>query len=432
MWWLYACTTPGPTAPVEQRAPQAPDPALLPPPGEVSGAALQDPTGFPRFHSRPAPPGPAPDEAGAWSAPRRLSLEEGGLRPQIAAGPDGTLHVVYYAQTAEGDLLRHRVAPGTCGSGGCAWADFSAPEPFGERSGRNWGPDLVVRADRSAVVSWDHSDPAVSFAGRVMLSTWRAGAWSAPEALTEAGQVEVGSAHVADATGDDLAVVWIQRALEPGQPFVAMGRWRVKGRWGAAAPLPSPGGAADAREAWHTNVERRPDGAVLAGWDLGPGGGQNQVLFSVGRDGSWEAPIDASAGQFWGERPHFAFLGETLFSAWFHRVDDQPLRVYERDPEGSVTNLSGGLGGFNFDPDIAVNAAGVRCAVWGWDGGGDADLVYSLNRGQGWSRPARVAHLADRKPGLPSLTVSPDGTFHVVWAHWIRGTSDIYYSNLKL
>ncbi len=443
MWWLYACTPAVPEVPeraetVERATPArgAPAPFEAPQPvGEVSGAALQDPTGFPRFHSRNAPPGPAPHEAGAWSAPVRLSVAEGGLRPQIASGPDGSLHVVYYAQTERGDLLRHRVASpvGACRAGAaCAWSDFSAPVEFGESSGRNWGPDLVVRADGSAVVSWDHSDPAVSFAGRVMLSTLERGVWSEPLALTEAGQVEVGSAHVADAGATDLAVVWIQRLLQPGAPFVAFSRWRVNGTWGMAAPLPSPDTASNApvREAWHTNVERRPDGGVVAGWDLGPGGGQNQVLFSAGRGGVWEAPTDASAGQFWGERPHFAFLGASVFSAWFHRVDDQPLRVYVRDPDGAVTTLSGGLGGFNFDPDIAVNADGVRVAVWGWDSGADADLVYSLNRGQGWSRAARVARLPDRKPGLPSLTVTPDGAFHVVWAHWVRGVSDVYYAHL--
>lgn len=433
MWWLYACTSPSQPAPPEQRAPLPPEPGPTPPPGEVSGAALQDPTGFPRFHSRPAPPGPGPDDAGAWSTPIRLSAEDGGLRPQIASGPDGALHVVYYSQTAGGDLLRHQLAPGSCGGEGCTWSGFGAAEPFGEASGRNWGPDLVVRPDGDAVVCWDHSEPTVSDAGRVMVSTWTRGAWSTPEAVSSEGRVEVGSAHLADTTGEDLAVVWIQRSLTPGQPFVAMGRWLLAGRWSEAAPLPSPAqGGAETREAWHTNVERRPDGSVLAGWDLGPGGGQNQVVQSVGRRGTWEAPEDVSAGQFWGERPHFAFLGASSFVAWFHRVDDQPLRIYAREADGTVQNLSGGLGGFNFDPDIAVNDDGVRLAVWGWDSGGDADLVYSLSRGQGWSRPARVAHLPGRKPGLPSVTVAPDGSFHVVWAWWVRGTSDIYYSNLKL
>lgn len=430
MWWLLACTPSPSPAP-----PQARQEAPPPPPGPViSGADLQDPTGFPRFHGQPSPQGPAPGAAGAWTDIQRLSADEGGLRPQIAAGPDGTLHVVYYAQTSAGDLLRHRVRPvrGACAaSSPCAWEGFEAPEPFGAPSGRNWGPDLVVRADGSAVVSWDHSEPGQQ-TGRVMLDTWRDGRWAEPEVVRDPAGAEVGSAHVADARGDDLALVWIERALDPSARFQAMGRWLLRGSWTEAAPLPVP--ATDAgREAWHTNVERRPDGSVLAGWDLGPGGGENQVLLSVGRDGAWEAPIDASEGQAWGERPHFAFAPDgAIHAIWFHRVMDHPLDIWLRQPDGALRDLSRGLGGFQFDPEIAIDPAGDLLAVWGWDAGEQADLVYSLKRPRDdWSRPARVCEMSGKKPGLPSLAVSPDGVFHVVWAWWVRGQSEVWYATLR-
>lgn len=429
MWWLLACASPDPPP-----ARGAPTPVEMVPQGELSGAALQDPTGFPRFHSHPAPPGPAPATDGAWTEPLRLSEAEGGLRPQIAAGPDGALHVVYYAQTGAGDLLRHNLRPvsAPCAAAApCAWRDFEPAVSFGRPSGRNWGPDLVARADGSAVVSWDHTEPSVSAAGAVLLSTWTRGAWSEPETVSAAAEVEVGSAHVADAGEDDLAVVWIERPLRPGAPFRALSRWRRAGRWEEAAPLLS---ADDGREAWHTNVERRPQGDVVAGWDLGPGGGENQVLLATGRDGRWEPPVDASASRAWGERPHFAFAGLTglIHAVWFHRIQDRPLHVWHRDPAGALTDLAAGLGGYHFDPDIAVNDDGVLVAVWGWDGGAEADLVYSTNHGQGWSRPARVSGLQGKKPGLPSLAVSPDGRFHVVWAWWVRGQSEVWYASLEV
>lgn len=428
MWWLLACSEPVLPPPPE------PAPALAPPPGPaLSGAALQDPTGFPRFHAAPAPAGPSPASSAAWTDLQRLSVEEGGLRPQIAAGPDGSLHVVYYAQTAAGDLLRHRLrAPSRrcAAEAPCAWGAFEGPTAFGSTSGRNWGPDLVVRADGSAVVCWDHTEPAVSDAGSVLLSTWRAGRWSEPELVRAGEEAEVGSAHVADASGEDLAVVWIERALRPEARFTAMSRWRRGGAWERAAPLPSPV-EGETREAWHTNVERRPDGSVLAGWDLGPGGGENQVLVSVGRDGRWEPALDLSAGRAWGERPHFAFEPEGgAHAIWFHRVLDRPLRVWWRDPRGALEALGEGLGGFQFDPEIAINARGDLLAVWGWDGGAEADLVYSLNRGQGWSAPARVSGMHGRKPGLPSVAVAPDGSFHAVWAWWVRGQSEVWYARL--
>jgi hypothetical protein len=118
---------------------------------------------------------------------------------------------------------------------------------------------------------------------------------------------------------------------------------------------------------------------------------------------------------------------------------DQPLRVYTRPmthtPSGAqlgpVTTLSQGLGGYQYDPDIAVNGNGVLCATWGWDGGSDADLVFSRNQGAGWTSPTRVAAGGQDKPGLPSLVAAPDGTFHVVWVQWRRGVSSVWWASLQ-
>lgn len=424
---LAACGTP----PSRDRGSSAPA-------AEVSGATLQDPTGFPRFHDYPAPPGPAPDPAGAWSAPVALSGADGGLRPQIAAAPDGTLHVVYYTHGQSGDLLRARrrpVANPCAATAPCAWTAWGEAEALGHPGGRNWGPDLVVREDGSAVVSYDHTDPQVSFAGQVFLTLWDGLGWSSPKALTENDGREVGSAHVADTGSGDLVVVWIERLLTPGAAFRAMSRWRLADHWTAPSPLPLPAQTGGRREAWHTNVERRLDGSVLAGWDLGQGGMDNQVLLTVGRAGAWRDPLDASAGRAWGERPHFAFAApgvadDGTHAIWFERPRDQPRHIWYRSPSGELSDLAAGLGGFHYDPDIAINAAGTLCAVWGWDGGSEAELVYALNRGDGWTRAARVALLGHDKPGLPSITVSPDGAFQVAWVQWHRGAGKVWTASL--
>lgn len=425
MWWFLACAQPDPTPAVAPAPVEVSRPPL--PPLESSGAMLQDPTGFPRFHEHPAPPGPLPGRADAWTGLAEISGAEGGLRPQIASGPDGTLHLVYYAQTAEGDLLRHRVrAPAA------AW---SAPAPFGQPTGRNWGPDLVVRAAGSAVVSWDHTDTSQGFAGQVYLSEWR-GAWSVPEALTPLDGREVGSAHVADAgDGDDLAVAWIERRLEPGAPFRAVARWRLDGSWTEPTALGEPSQG----ECWHTNVERHADGSVMLGWDTGPGGGENRVWLARGEAGSWSAPQEIALAEHRGERPHFASWLETggataLAAVWFHRIFDQPLHIWLGQAGQPTRDLAAGLGGFHFDPDVAARPDGSLVAVWGWDAGADAALLYSVGRGETWSPPARVADLPGAtngwKPGLPSISVTPDGVTHVVWAWWRRGESSVWYAHL--
>lgn len=416
---------PGPGPRGKAGGPARPGPAGPPPGakgGAQSGAALQDPTGFPTFHAWPAPPGPPVAELGTWSPAEKLTgAPGGGYRPQVAVSGDGTLHAVYYERTDAGDLIRHRVRR--------AGADWSAPQPLGFDELRNWGPDIVAREDGSVVVVFDHAQE--DFSSQGFLTTWTDGTWSPPVPLTPGGPgEEVGSGHVADTSGDDLAFVWIGKKMSPEYHFRSWGRWRIGGTW--TEPAPFTDGTADA---WHTNVERRPDGSVLAAYDVGVGGGETRLFVVDGREGRFSTPEDLSAppGRP-GERAHFAFGADGLdHVTWFHKKAGSPRAVYVRSGRpgawsGQVDEPSKGLGGFHFDPDIAVDAEGRRVLVWGWDLGSEAELVYSVDEGSGWSAPRRVATIGWGKPGLPSLVVGPDGTFHVVWNQGVRGENHVYYA----
>ena len=72
---------------------------------------------------------------------------------------------------------------------------------------------------------------------------------------------------------------------------------------------------------------------------------------------------------------------------------------------GRIDEPSKGFGGYHFDPEIAINAQGVLCLIWGWDSGEDAEMVYSLNQGGSWTQPQKIADVNWGKPGLASLTV---------------------------
>ena len=451
LFWLGACApdpadTPveplqAPSPAVEQARPAAARPApaprstpgpragVGPPPGggaPGSGAALQDPFGFPIFHNWPAPAGPPPASAGSWASAVRLSEDTGGgYRPQVVAAPDGTLHAVFYARLEPGDLIRHRTS-----ADGRVW---TKPVHVGWKDQRNWGPDLVARADGSVVLVFDHAQP--DFTSRGYVTTWSEGVWSEPLALTpDDPEGEVGSGHVADALDDDLVYVWIGKKMDPQHRFVARARVRTEGTWGPAVALTD-----GTEDAWHTNAERRPDGSILAGWDVGTGGGETRLFVAEARDGRFSTPEDLSVppGQP-GERIHFAFGPDgTDHLTWFHKVAGRPLGVSVRSGRpgawsSAVDSPSAGVGGFHFDPDIAVNAAGVRVLVWGWDAGADAELLYSVDRGEGWSRPAKVADLDWGKPGLPSIAVDPKGRFHVVWNQGVRGENHVYAATLEV
>lgn len=388
----------------------------------ASGGAFQDPSGFPPFHDWPAPKGPAISESGGWSAPVLLtSKPSGGYRPQIAVSPkDDELHAVFYDRVDAGDIIRHRRS-----TDGATW---SAPVQLGHSRDRNWGPDIVARDDGSLVIVYDHALPDFTSVG--YLTTWDGSTWSTPQPLTPDDGGEIGSGHVANTAGGDLAYIFIGKQLGEEHRFAAKGRWYTGGSWGEITAL-SDG----TEDAWHTNVERRPDGSVLAGFDIGTGGGETTLYLAEGRDGAFGPLEDITATGSPGERPHFAFSPDgTDHVTWFHKVSGSPQHIYVRSGKpgswGGLQEPSAGFGGFHFDPDIAVNADGVLCLVWGWDAGDDAEMVYSLNAGDGWSPPKKIADIDWGKPGLASIDVDSSGRFHVIWNQGVRGENAVYYAAL--
>ena len=388
-----------------------------------SGAGLQDSSGFPAFHDWPAPSGPAVNGLGTWSTPVKLTTPPGGgYRPQITTGPGDLLHAVYYERAESGDLIRHR----TSRNG----VDWTSPSALGFDKDRNWGPDLVARDDGSVVLVFDHAKP--DFTSRGYLTTWKDGNWSQPEPLTADDGGEIGSGHVAHGPGDQLGYVWIGKPMSEQHKFKAWWSWYADGTW--SEPTSWTDGSADA---WHTNVERRPDGSMLAGFDVGQGGTATTLYISEGRDGEFGPLEDLTATGEPGERPHFAFgVDGTDHITWFHKNAGRPQHIYVRSGKpgawGEVVEPSRGYGGFHFDPDIAINSDGVRCLVWGWDSGQDAEMVYSVDRGDGWSTPRKIAEIDWGKPGLASIDVTSNGDFHVVWNQGIRGKNEIYYARLEV
>ena len=167
--------------------------------------------------------------------------------------------------------------------------------------------------------------------------------------------------------------MFIGKQLGPEYKFQARWRWFSGGTWSEVIPLSS-----GEEDAWHTNVERRPDGSVLAGFDIGTGGGATTHYLIEGRNGELGELENITENGKPGERPHFAFAPDgTDHVTWFHKESGQPKYIYVRSGRpgawGAVEEPSEGYGGYHFDPEIAVNSKGVLCLVWGWDAGEDAE-----------------------------------------------------------
>ena len=166
--------------------------------------------------------------------------------------------MIYYDRRDEGDIIHHRQS-----TDGTTWTE---PVDLGHDKERNWGPDIVARDDGSVVVVYDHALP--DFRSRGFLTEYRNGQWSEPQPLTPDDGGEIGSGHVAHGNGNDLAYIFIgKRNWVQNTSFKRVGAGEVEIRG-----LKSPGLSDGVQDAWHTNVERRPDGSVLAGYDIGMGG----------------------------------------------------------------------------------------------------------------------------------------------------------------
>lgn len=420
---LLACTqepakpTPAP-APRPAAQPATPAPAL--PPGVPPGAIVQDPTGYPTFHATPPPPGPAPAaDPKMGKAVVIADAPLGGFRPQIVVGADNTLHVVYYDHAETGDILWYRSS-----KDGHTWA---TPEQISPSDGRNWGPDLAVTPDGRVYVAWDRAE--ADFRSRGWLRERGPDGWNEAVPLTEEGKAEVGSGHIA-VVGSDIAYVYIGKPLGMEHRFRSHWRWRKGGVWSEDHTWTD--GAADT---WHANVQARPDGSVLAGYDVGSGGSETTVYVVNGKDGSFSAPENISLTSHPGERVHFGFGPDgNDWLTWFHKVGGLPRHVYVRGGHpgawGKALDLAHGFGGYHYDPFVAVSPQNVPCVVWGWDGGAQAELVYSTYKDGRWAPPQQAAALSDGKPELPSMDVDSTGRFHVVWANGDRGRTRIWYTTI--
>ena len=308
-------------APAAQAPAHGPDGRPLagrPPPGQFpgSGGNLQDPSGFPSFHQTPPPPGRAPAVDPARAVSQIVGdADLGGFRPQIAVGPDDSLHVVYYNRHAAGDILWYRRS-----LDGVTW---SAPEQVSPSDGRNWGPDLVVRDDGRVFVVWDRAES--DFRSRGWLRERGPAGWEEAVPLTEPGAREVGSGHIA-VVGADVAYVYIGKELGREHRFRAYWRWRHGGAWSAEQSWTD-----GTQDAWHTNVQAGPDGTVIAGYDVGVGGSETTTFVVAGCNGRFDAPENLRATSEPGERVHFGFGGgNPVWLAWFHKVEQRPLHVYVR------------------------------------------------------------------------------------------------------
>ncbi|MBN1659122.1 MAG: exo-alpha-sialidase [Anaerolineae bacterium] len=138
----------------------------------------------------------------AWSTPANISQSEAQRDlPAVAADTEGQVHVVWNR-----DLSADKPAAGLMYArwDGEAWT--TPAQVLQSTEGGVWEPDLAAGADRLHTV-WSSKDGEIFYSSAFAEEAFRAGAWSEPRLLSEAGTFATSPDIVVDVAGD-LQVVY--------------------------------------------------------------------------------------------------------------------------------------------------------------------------------------------------------------------------------
>jgi hypothetical protein len=102
-----------------------------------------------------------------------------------------------------------------------------------------------------------------------------------------------------------------------------------------------------------------------------------------------------------------------------------------RGPGARWTSPARAWAAFILTPTSPSTTPGCGSLVWGWDAGSRrGDGVQRQLGERAGASPKKIADINWGKPGLASVSVDPQGAFHVVWNQGVRGDNKVYYAKL--
>ena len=313
----------------------------------------------------------SPDGGATWTTAKRLSSTTAGCyRPDIAAGPSGALHVVWY-DFAPGDYeVYYRKSP----DGGITW---TTTQRITWTSGGSEYPAIAVDSSGNPHMAWTEYTPG-DYEICYKKSTDGGTTWTTAKRLTWNAESSDEPDLAVDSSGNPH-VIWYDKT--PGNYEIYYSRSTD----GGATWTPTKRLTWDSAGSWYPSI------AVAS----------SDILHLV-----WENATS--------ESPEIYYKKSTDGGASW-------------TPTKRLTWTSGLSG----SPQIAVDPSHNPHVVWYDNTPGPYEIYYkkSSNGGTIWAAAERLTWANGSYD--PDMAPDPSGHIHVVWQSDLPGNHEIYYMKSK-
>jgi hypothetical protein len=352
---------------------------------------------------------------GIWNHPGRLTeYPSNAWVPDMAPGPDGHVHLVWFDDRSGDWEVYHKEWDGL------AWGTDTRLTFAGGESDR---PQVAVDPWGRVHVAWyDHRDGDFE-----IYYTVREGLlWAPDERLTFDPANQSYPSIAADANGT-AHIVWSDyRNPGNGEIYYIRG---FCGNWESELRLTSSAGSSS-----KPTVAAGPEGLIHVAW-YDTREGANEVFYKFWNGNAWsddERVSDSLSGS-WYQNMAVDSSG-TLHLVWLDRKSGNWEVFYrDRGPDGlwgAVRRLTRDEA-WSGTPDVAVDPHGRVHVVWRDSRDGTLEIYYVAWNGTRWTNETRLT-LNPAASRRPSVCVDGEGRIVVVYMDAEEGDTGLYWVKGRL
>ena len=323
-----------------------------------------------------------------WSAPKVIPGTTFAMSPNVVAGSDGTLHLVFGQRQGPQNALWHLASK----DGGRSWG--AATQLSKASSSPQRGQSVAVDESGRVHVAWHLGDPARGTQPSTVWYTVSAPGgrgFSAPQQLG-AGLAGHGAFPRLVLTGSsgDLVAVPFRGQADPPDWDVLVAVSRDGGQtFTTSAAVDTP------FRDWDPEGWVDAEGVIHLAWMTQRGGGLGVTI---------DYSRSADAGQSW--TPAVSLnTASGRFPSWAPSADGRSAWLVWKDERD-----------FGVPPCVGKE----RCA--------DLTGVFTSDGGRSWSTPELFTDLGQVEVKFPSVTVGRDGVLHLMWSDQREAVEQIFYA----